>query len=471
MLSIVLLLGTLGLAESAAIGITDKLQQAEREKAAKQWAPVVWLHPDENFFPSSVNDFLQHVKPSKAANNRSWNTVDGDESATLMSSLPVGKSSRRSFLLASHDFGCSNCPLPKFLFGKKPDGHDSPSVYAIIHSCSMQPTRRESRSTYGLDFEHYDFPSNNGKNKNPLPLQRERQRGHQTTKHTSTAQTKILGVSHFETSSGPFKQNNVTSLNQQTSHIQKAAELYHSNKKRHTTNASVDEAEPYQQHFTITYWTFYPYNRGKSICSANLGYFMGRVFKPRVNGICHGEEVTFGDHVGDWEHVSIQFKGSTPIQMYVSTHTFGAYYTYDAYRHEFLYAREDVRKGIPMSPNYPRTVQLTGSHPVLYAAQGSHGLWGSPGIHQFSNLPLLQDKTGKGTAWETWLNMDLIDLKDSLAMARPHRHWLLYEGYWGNPSTRCHIFMAGFCELAKGPTGIPRKRVNFPCQNITVTNP
>lgn len=76
---------------------------------------------------------------------------------------------------------------------------------------------------------------------------------------------------------------------------------------------------------------------------------------------------------------TVSFQASTPTQMYLSSHTFGAYYTYDPHRHEFLYTGEDFREGIPMSPNFPGTVQLTGFHPVLYAAQGSHGLWGSTG--------------------------------------------------------------------------------------------
>lgn len=98
---------------------------------------------------------------------------------------------------------------------------------------------------------------------------------------------------------------------QPVSSIQKATELNHSNEKRHTPTAPVNhKVLPYEQQFTVTYWMFYPYNNGKDICSTSYGYFLGRIFKPRVNGVCHGEEVTMGNHVGDWEHVSIQFKVS-----------------------------------------------------------------------------------------------------------------------------------------------------------------
>lgn len=84
--------------------------------------------------------------------------------------------------------------------------------------------------------------------------------------------------------------------------------------QRHNTarrNARLgDQFLPYEQVFTLTYWMFYPYNKGKKVCTVNLGSFLGPLFKPRVKGLCHGEEITMGNHVGDWEHVSIQFKVS-----------------------------------------------------------------------------------------------------------------------------------------------------------------
>lgn len=65
--------------------------------------------------------------------------------------------------------------------------------------------------------------------------------------------------------------------------------------------------------------------------------------------------------------------------MYVSSHHFGAYYKYDSHHHHFTYSGQDTRKGIPMSPIYPERVKVVNSHPVLYSALGSHGLWAAPG--------------------------------------------------------------------------------------------
>ena len=62
-----------------------------------------------------------------------------------------------------------------------------------------------------------------------------------------------------------------------------------------------------EQSFTVTYWMFYPYNKGKKVCSGNL-WPIGRIPKLLVNGTCLWEEITIGNHIGDWEHMSLFFK-------------------------------------------------------------------------------------------------------------------------------------------------------------------
>ena len=69
--------------------------------------------------------------------------------------------------------------------------------------------------------------------------------------------------------------------------------------------------------------------------------------------------------------------------MYVSTHHFGAFYEYDTIKREFYYSGQDARVGPMMSPQYPDVVKLEkGTHPVLYSALGSHGLWGASGKYK-----------------------------------------------------------------------------------------
>lgn len=63
-------------------------------------------------------------------------------------------------------------------------------------------------------------------------------------------------------------------------------------------------------HFHVTYWMFYPYSEGKSLCTLNLGP-LGPLPIPLlpIFNICLGTRKEFGSHVGDWEHVSLFFKG------------------------------------------------------------------------------------------------------------------------------------------------------------------
>lgn len=61
-------------------------------------------------------------------------------------------------------------------------------------------------------------------------------------------------------------------------------------------------------HFHVTYWLFYPYSQGKTMCSISLGP-LGRVPIPLIFGVCLGTRKDFGSHVGDWEHMSLLFRG------------------------------------------------------------------------------------------------------------------------------------------------------------------
>lgn len=61
-------------------------------------------------------------------------------------------------------------------------------------------------------------------------------------------------------------------------------------------------------HFHVTYWLFYPYSQGKTMCSINLGP-LGRMPIPLIFGVCLGTRKDFGSHIGDWEHMSLSFRG------------------------------------------------------------------------------------------------------------------------------------------------------------------
>lgn len=159
--------------------------------------------------------------------------------------------------------------------------------------------------------------------------------------------------------------------------------------------------------FHVTYWMFYPYSQGKTMCTLSLGP-LGRIPFPAVYGYCLGHRRDIGSHVGDWEHMSLYFNGDAePQAMYVSAHDAGAYYSYNRLTGSFEFRRQETRKGILQRPNFPKTVTTFKNHPVLFAAKGSHGLWTAPGKHRFVKVARLYDINGFGTPWNTWKAVDI----------------------------------------------------------------
>lgn len=218
------------------------------------------------------------------------------------------------------------------------------------------------------------------------------------------------------------------------------------------------------KHFHVTYWFFFPFSQGKTMCTLNIS-LLGPVPIPRINDHCYGSLQEFGSHVGDWEHTSFYFKGEDePAEMYVSAHDAGAFYTFDAAKKAFVFKKQEIRKGFIQRPNFPAQVKLQndsrGLHPVLFAARGSHGLWTAPGEHRYVRLPRLYDISGYGIAWRTWENIITLQTKETWP------RWMFYMGKWGNTKTNCHPLSRmgiNICQFVDGPGGIPTKIPNFSC--------
>lgn len=60
--------------------------------------------------------------------------------------------------------------------------------------------------------------------------------------------------------------------------------------------------------FHVTYWMFYPYSQGKTMCTLKLGP-LGHLPIPMIFGMCLGKRKDFGSHIGDWEHMTLYFRG------------------------------------------------------------------------------------------------------------------------------------------------------------------
>lgn len=157
----------------------------------------------------------------------------------------------------------------------------------------------------------------------------------------------------------------------------------------------------------VTYFTFYPYNRGK-----------------KVDGI------VWDNHVGDIEHVHVEYSNGIPKNITASSHSF-----------------DNVK-----SWGDPSIEMVNGSnHFVLYSARGSHGLWFSNGTHKYHSNPNLYDYTSKGYAWDTWLDTVMITPYDWSSYP-----WLTSIFRWGDPHTdfpddNCYL---GYCQFSDGPVGM-----------------
>jgi hypothetical protein len=188
----------------------------------------------------------------------------------------------------------------------------------------------------------------------------------------------------------------------------------------------------------LIYYAYYPYNRGKEVLST-----------------------VYGNHVGDWEHVSVRATPQwdaargwslAPDLVYVASHDFGT---------------------LARWSNAPRT----GTHLTVYSAWGSHGMWTTPGSHTYQTLTggiELIDECSNGSAWDTWNRVYAMDYLRQVGLGgSPWPRWMsrdqtsagtgdasnpaaggIYR--WGNPEQGC---IPGVCRLENGPTGPVNKGV------------
>ena len=191
----------------------------------------------------------------------------------------------------------------------------------------------------------------------------------------------------------------------------------------------------------ITYWTFYPYNRGKRVC---IGAFI-----PGIG--CAGAYSTFGNHVGDWERVRVYLVRGQPIFYYLWIHDSAITNKYGG---AFAWnGREFSRKGIAL--------KTYNGHPIVYSADGSHGIWPNPGKHTYKNVGVdtLSDYTADGgTYWNTWNNLKIVEYNKNRQYSGEFQ-FLEFKGRWGNKQSGCNHpvkTFGGECILNDGPTGPPK---------------
>ena len=114
---------------------------------------------------------------------------------------------------------------------------------------------------------------------------------------------------------------------------------------------------------------------------------------------------------------------------------FGAFYTYNEATRAFVFqsGKPHSFNGRENSVPYSATVSLVeGTHPELFSANGSHGVWGDAGKFEYSNQPSLIDFTSRGVGWRLWFNLVYIDARAAGTFSGTDLQWADFQGRWGN---------------------------------------
>lgn len=205
----------------------------------------------------------------------------------------------------------------------------------------------------------------------------------------------------------------------------------------------------------LVYFTYYPYNRGKQLEINKLVDLLPVGILSSLPKLA--STLLMGNHVGDWENVTISLlkseaAGKTyvePMNIYLSQH-------------------ESEDKVLYI--DYPE-VDIT--HPIVYAAKGSHGLYKDTGDHKYKDYEVayLADTCDRGAEWNTWNCMETFEYKytsegptgNGLGGTKWYEEF--GKGYndfnsnaiarWGNYKDGIELF--GESELDNGPLGPQEK--------------
>ena len=192
----------------------------------------------------------------------------------------------------------------------------------------------------------------------------------------------------------------------------------------------------------VIYWTFYNYNLGKWVCVgayAEVGGYRVCVAPSYILGFYH-----LGNHVGDWEHLTVRFVDGRPIAVTMSQHGKAPVFAYGG-----------------------KTLPMVDQRPEAYSALGSHGLYPDAAVHKYMDLhngDALKDITDRGTAWKTW-ERPVISPWRPQGTYEGSLHWLNITADWGNAKEGCDSIvsrLSGECILNGGPGGPMQKDFTAP---------
>ncbi|XP_005188446.1 uncharacterized protein LOC101895679 [Musca domestica] len=94
------------------------------ERLIRQWAPVVWLAPEEKFMPLGVEEFLAHVHPESKDNS-------------FTPGISFGENSEKSYLVTNAEIDQLLENETSFIYGRNPNVSPVP-IYAVVTLCNTE---------------------------------------------------------------------------------------------------------------------------------------------------------------------------------------------------------------------------------------------------------------------------------------------------------------------------------------------
>ncbi|EDO15919.1 hypothetical protein Kpol_480p6 [Vanderwaltozyma polyspora DSM 70294] len=163
----------------------------------------------------------------------------------------------------------------------------------------------------------------------------------------------------------------------------------------------------------------------------------------------------WGNHVGDWEHSLVRFYKGKPKYLWMSAHSGGTAYKFEAI--------EKIKK--LRHVNGRLTSELI-ERPVIFSARGTHANYASTGQHPhdvpFFFMPL-SDFTDRGPMWDPVLNYYsyVFDGTNIIPSSEKEEklgiQWLQYHGTWGDKQLAWKDPRQRWCPVQwkyiDGPTG------------------
>lgn len=138
----------------------------------------------------------------------------------------------------------------------------------------------------------------------------------------------------------------------------------------------------------------------------------------------------WGNHLGDWEHSLVRFHLGQPKFLWMSAHSGGTAYQFDAI--------EKVKKLRRVNGKIQNEVI---NRPLIFSARGTHANYASVGQHShdvpFFFMPL-SDFTDRGPMWDPVLNFYAYQIDDLNVRPMSEKEekigtsWLSYAGRWGD---------------------------------------